>query len=175
MNIYNTEDVAQNKLLILYILVVVPEKITNAELTELVLDKGYMNYFALQQYLGELVEGDLVEIVHEEGLEKYNVLEKGKITLDLLKNKLPDTLKEEVEDELHNKKILKVKEGQVIGEYFKKDNGQYTVNLRLVENEDTLFSLYFEVATEEQGKKICNKWKNNTESIYKNVLGLFIE
>ena len=34
MNSYNTEDVAQSKLLILYILSILPNKITNIKLTE---------------------------------------------------------------------------------------------------------------------------------------------
>lgn len=175
MDLYNTEDMAQSKLLILYILNMLPSKITNTELSELVLEKGYMNFFALQQYLNEMVEGELIEVVVEDDIKKYNILEKGILTLDLLNNKIPDTTKQELENQFKLQKLLEKRETQVIGEYFKKENEQYTVNLRLVENDDTLFSLYFEVATEEQGQKICNMWKNNTESIYQKVLGIFIK
>lgn len=175
MNSYNTEDVAQSKLLILYILSILPNKITNIKLTELVLEKGYMNYFSLQQYLRELINNELVKIVIEDELEKYCIIEKGIVTLDLLKNKIPDKIKLELENKFKIDKLLKVKEKQIIGDYYKKENEQYTVNLKLIENEDTLFSLYFEVATEEQGKRICNTWKNNTESIYKGILNIFIK
>ncbi|NLL82564.1 MAG: DUF4364 family protein [Tissierellia bacterium] len=175
MDLYNTEDIAQNKLLILYILSVLQNKITNAELTELILDKGYMNYFALQQYIRELIESELIESVIDEELEKYGICEKGVVTLKLLENKIPDNIKNELENKFSSDKRIAVKDTEIISEYYKKENNQYTVNLKLVENEDVLFSIYLEVATEEQGKEICKTWKNNTESIYKEILTLLVK
>lgn len=175
MNRYNTEDVAQNKLLILYIIKMSPSKFTNAELTEFVLDKGYMNYFVLQQYLSELIEGELIEVVIEDELEKYNVIEKGSVTLELFQSKIPDRIKQELTNEFKIHELLKVKETQIIGDYYPKENDQYTVNLKLVENDETLFSLYLDVSSEEQGEKFCKLWKDKTELIYQKILNIFIK
>jgi len=170
----NTEEVAQNKLLLLYILKMSPNKLTNNELTEFILDRGYMNYFALQQYLGEMVEGELIEFINEADDKNYLILEKGEMSLDLFKNKIPEKIIQELTNEFKLQVLTNVKETQVIGEYYPKENDQYSVNLKLVENDETLFSLYFDVASEAQGEKFCKLWKDNTESIYQNILNLFI-
>lgn len=175
MNTYNTEDVAQNKLLILYILNTSPSKFTNAELTEFVLDKGFMNYFILQQYLSELIEGELIKIIIEDELEKYNVIEKGIITLELFQSKIPDKIKQELMNDFKIQELLKIKETQIVADYYPKENDQYTVNLKLIENDETLFSLYLDVSSEEQGEKFCSLWKDKTEMIYQKILNIFIK
>jgi predicted transcriptional regulator len=175
MNYFNTEDVAQNKLLILYILNSSPKNFTNAELTEFILEKGYMNYFILQQYISELIDGQLIEIETVNDSEVYNVLEKGIITLDLFQSKIPEKIIQELTDEFRIQELLKVRETQIVGDCYPKENNQYTVNLKLIENEETLFSLYLDVASEEQGKKFCKLWKEKTEVIYQKILNIFIK
>ena len=63
-------------------------------------------------------------------------------------------------------------ETQVVADYFEKENNQYVVNLKLMENEDTLFSLYLDVATKKQVDLICNRWKENPEFIYQNIINI---
>lgn len=61
MFLENTEELAQNKLLLLYIIDKSNSSLTNNELTELVLKNNYMNYFLVQQYLSELIESGFIE------------------------------------------------------------------------------------------------------------------
>ena len=171
----NTEEVAQNKILLLYILKMSPNNLTNTELTEFILDKGYMNYFSLQQYLGELVDGRLIELIQNAEIKRYILLEKGEMSLDLFQNKIPVSVMQELMNEFKIQETDNIRETQVIGEFYPKENNQYSVNLKLVEHDETLFSLYFDVSSETQGEEICTLWKKNTESIYKSILSLFIE
>lgn len=167
----NTEEIAQNKLILLYILKNIPNSLTNNELTEFILNKGYMNYFALQQYLRELTEGVLILLKDD----NYVLLDKGEDMLELFKSKIPENIIQELFNEFKLQEQIIIKETQVIGDYYKKENDQYSVNLKLVENDETLFSLYFDVSTEEQGEKISKMWKEDTQTIYKNILDLFIK
>lgn len=80
----------------------------------------------------------------------------------------------DLKNEFKLKEIVEKKEAEIIGEYFKKENEQFIVNLKLVENEETLFSLYFEVPSEEQAEAICKKWKENTEKIYQSIINTLI-
>jgi len=171
----NTEEVAQNKLLVLYILKMSPKNLSNNELTEFILDRGYMNYFSLQQYLSELVDGELIELTQKSDIKSYILLEKGEISLDLFLSKIPDKIKTDLSNEFKIQELIRIKETQIIGEYYPKENDQYSVSLKLVENDETLFSLYFDVASEIQGEQFCNLWKENTQAIYQNILNLFIK
>lgn len=167
----NTEDIAQNKLLLLYIIKSSPKSYTNEELTEFILYKNYMNYFTIQQYISELIEGNFITINTE---ENYEILDKGKITLEYFNSKIPQNIIDDLEKEFKLKQIIEKKEAEIIGEYFKKENDQFMVNLKLVENGETLFSLYFEVPSVEQAEVICNKWKENTEKIYQSIINTLI-
>lgn len=171
----NSEELAQNKLLLLYIIRESPNNFTKNELTEFILEKNYMNFFLIQQYLNELIDSGFIETVDNDNKQEYIILEKGKIALDYFITKIPDRLKKELEAEFNSQKIQKKKETQVLSEYFQREDGQYVVNLRLVENGDTLYSLYLNVATLEQAELISNSWKERTDIIYSETIKLLIE
>ncbi|MBC8591297.1 DUF4364 family protein [Wansuia hejianensis] len=170
-----TEELAQNKLLLLYTIKMSPSSFTKEQLVEHLLEKDYLNYFSIQQYLSELIEGKFIQLLDEEQGKRYNILEKGKLTLDYFSSKIPEKIKEELEKDFNAYKSDLIKETQVVAEYFEKENNQYMVNLKLVENEEVLFSLYLNVASIEQAKMICTSWKEKTDSIYLDVINMFIE
>lgn len=172
----NTEELAQNKLLLLYIIKMSPYPLSKDELTEFILKKNYMNYFSVQQYLLELVDSNFIEISStENNKNKYTLLEKGNVTLNYLEGKLSTNIKEELSKDFETQKVDKKIETQIIADYYKKENSNYTANLKLVENDDILFSLYLDVGSESQAKLICSAWKDRTESIYKDIINLLIE
>lgn len=175
MFIENTEELAQNKLLLLYIINESENLLTNEDITEFVLDKNYMNYFLIQQYLSELIHSNFIEYTAREDKNVYLLLDKGKMTLSYFEDRLPSSIKMEISTKFSQIKKDKKISTQIIGEYFKKDTNDYTVNLKLVENSKSLFSLYLNVATVEQAQLICDTWKKNTEYIYKNLLNMLVD
>lgn len=175
MFIENTEELAQNKLLLLYLIKSSATPFNNNDITEFVLDKDYMNYFLVQQYLIELVEAEFIEIAEIDSDDVYLILEKGEIALSYFEERIPNKIKEELNTEFDKIEIQEKINTQVLTEYYPKDNDQYVVNLKLVENEETLFSLYLDVATKKQADLICGRWKENTESIYQNVINLLTD
>ena len=78
VNMYeNSLELAENKLLMLYILKSIKDPISNAQFTEIILENNFMNYFIFQQYLSELEESKFVEY-HENNNKKLLVItEKG--------------------------------------------------------------------------------------------------
>ena len=175
MYLGNTEELAQNKLLLLYIIKFSNRTFTNNELTEFVLEKNYMNYFFIQQYLSELVDSHFIEKTNTDSKEVYKLLEKGEIALSYFQDRIPNNIKEELEIEFNGFKLKNKKETQIVSDYYPKENEQFVVNLKLVENEEVLFSLYIDVATKEQAELICERWSNNTEYIYKNIINILTE
>ncbi|MCK9444391.1 MAG: DUF4364 family protein [Tissierellaceae bacterium] len=172
MFIENTEELAQNKLLLLYI--IKSGSFNNAELGEFVLKKNYMDYFSIQQYLSELIDSNFIIKTNIEGKEIYSLLEKGNMTLSYFQDRIPPSVKEELTIEFGKFQRKKELEAQIIAEYFPKENGQFIINLKLVENDETLFSIYFDVASKEQADLICTSWKTNTDAIYKGIMDVLI-
>ena len=57
----NTAELAENKLLLLYILKSLKRPISNTQLTEIVLQNNLINYFTLQQYISELESSGFIQ------------------------------------------------------------------------------------------------------------------
>ena len=170
----NTEELAQNKLLLLYIIKTATYSFTKEDLTEFILEKDYMNYFFIQQYILELLESGFIKADNQDE-EKFMLLEKGSLALDYFESKIPETLKEELDEIFQKEEKIKKQETQVVSEYFEKENNQFNVNLKLVENEDILFSLYLNVGTLEQAESICKIWKDEPDSVYQGIINMFIK
>lgn len=172
MFIENTEELAQNKLLLLYLIKSSSFAFTNNEITEFVLEKNYMNFFLVQQYLSELVGSKFIEIVNKDSKEVYTILEKGEIALSYFEDRISPKIKEELNKEFNKIEKKNKIETQVIADYFEKKNTQYVVNLKLIENEETLFSIYLDVSTKKHAESICNRWKENPDFIYQNIINI---
>lgn len=175
MFIENTEELAQNKLLLLYIIKLSPNKYTKNEITEFVLGKNYMNYFLIQQYLTELTNANFIESIKDDSTETYNLLEKGENTLSFFEDRISQDIKNELQLLFDKDKKEKVIETQIVCDSYAKENNQYVVNLKLVEKEETLFSLYLDVANEKQANLICENWKRKPDLIYQNIINILIK
>ncbi len=173
MFIENTEELAQNKLLLLYLISKSDYKLTKKTITEFMLEKDYMNYFLVQQYLSELVESGFIRVTKLEK-EFYSITDKGNIALSYFKDRILKEFKEDVEKKFIKTVKDKKEEREVFSQFYQKENQQFVVNLRLIESDDILFSIYLDVPNEEQAKKISDLWKNNTEYVYQNILNILI-
>jgi len=173
----NTEELAQNKLLLLYIIDEARTPLTNNEITEFILENNYMNYFLTQQYLSELVSSGFIDYIKNDTENKnvYILLEKGKSTLSYFQDRIPKKIKDEISckfaDDIKNKNNT----AQVLGEYYKKNINEYMVNLKLIEIEQPILNINLNVPSEAQAKIICEVWKKNTEYIYKKLLNMLLD
>ena len=171
----NTEDLAQNKLVLLYIIEMSPSPFTKEQLSEFVLERNYMNYFLIQQYVGELLNSNFIKLEEKDNKQVYIILKSGKVALHYFEDRISDSVKEDVKEQFGQKEKEVLMQTQILCDYYEKENTQYVVNIKLVENDDTLFSLYLDVVTKKQAELICDKWKNNTEHIYQSIIKLFID
>ncbi len=173
MFIESTEELAQNKLLLLYLIDVSDYDLSLNIITEFILENDYMNYFLIQQYLSELIDSDFI-VLNQIGDETYSITDKGKIALSYFEDRIPQDFKNHVGEKFTKSfKDLKL-EREVLSEFYQKENGQYVVNLKLVEGEEILFSIYLDVPDKNQAEKISERWTKNTEEIYQNILETLI-
>lgn len=175
MFIDNSKELAQYKLLILYILDNAEIPMNNSEITQFLLENNYMNYFLAQQFISELVSSKFIEFSTKDGQEYYHLSNAGRDTLSFFNDRIPQTLKDEVNKRYQKKKEEMVKESQIIGNYYKKSESEYIVNLKVIEKDINLFSMSLNVVSNKQAKMICNNWKENPHEIYKKIIDLLID
>ncbi len=170
----HSQEIARFKLIILYTIKKSPEPIDNISLTELLIDKFDLNYFLIQEYLIELLSNQYVSELRDDGNIKYLITDKGSQALDYLKDILGEKEKDILLNLFNNQVEHKEQKEDIIADYYLKESGEYNVNLKLIEKDEILFSLYVSVPTEDQAKLLCKKWKENPAFYHKSILDLFI-
>lgn len=168
----DSETLAENKVLILYILDQTHKPITNDNLYKLVLTAIDMNYFYFQQFLLDMINTNFIVSYTKETQEVYELTELGKNTLDLTLDILPGIVKLKVDTNLKTTLETVEEEHSIIAEYTPKNENNYVINCKIVENNETVFEIKTFAYSREQAKEIVDNWKNNAEKIYPQVLNL---
>ena len=168
----DSETLAENKVLILYILDQTHKPITNDNLYKLVLTAIDMNYFYFQQFLLDMINTKFIVSYTKETQVVYELTELGKNTLDLTLDILPGIVKLKVDTNLKSTLETVEEEHSIIAEYTPKNETNYIINCKIVENNETVFEIKTYAYSREQAKEVVDNWKNNAEKIYPKVLEL---
>lgn len=171
----SSSELAENKLLMLYVLKSIKDPISNTQLTEIILENNFMNYFTFQQYLAELEDSKFVEY-HEANDKKLLALtEKGDNVLSFFKDRISPSkiaiIVDYIKDKIGSiKKELTIQADYTLGE----SDDSFIVDLKAIEDQSLLMELKLSVPTKKQATSICTKWKENPSEIYTNIINIFI-
>jgi len=165
----DNDTLAENKVLILYLLDQVHKPIKSDNLYKLVLSAIDMNYFYFQQFLLDLISADFVISYQIEDQTVYELTSHGKTTLDLTLDILPGIIKLRADTNL--KPLLDdIENDNIIAEFTPKSEDHYTVNCKIMENNETIFEVKTFAGSRDEAKRIVDNWKNNAEQIYPQLL-----
>ena len=165
----DNETLAENKVLILYLLDQVHKPIKSDNLFKLVLSAIDMNYFYFQQFLLDLISADFVISYQIEDQTVYELTSHGKTTLDLTLDILPGIIKLKADTNL--KPLLDdIENDNIIAEFTPKSEDHYTVNCKIMENNETIFEVKTFAGSRDEAKRIVDNWKNNADQIYPKLL-----
>ena len=161
---------AENKILILYILNKVGKDISNSALLNLVLAVTDMNYFYFQQFLLDLLQNKYISTYEKEDTTFYSITDFGKETLSLTQDILPGIIKLRVDANFKEELESYEHEHSVIAEFTPRSENYYDITCKVVENSETIFEVKTFVGSKEQAKSIVDNWKDHAEKIYPEIL-----
>lgn len=170
----DTFQLAENKLIMLYIINKIKFPLTKNQLTEIILENNLMNYFVLQQYISELISSDILKYIADDDKHRISITDKGIKVLSLFENRIKSDKILNIDEFLeHNIDSIK-KEITITADYTIEPKNNYIVNLRAVENDRILIDLKVNVANNKQARELCAKWKNGSPEIYNKIINLLI-
>ncbi|OON90825.1 MAG: hypothetical protein ATN34_02770 [Epulopiscium sp. Nele67-Bin002] len=165
-------DFTVNKLIVLYLLSEIKLPLTLSQLTQIILEKGYTDYFSIQQYLNQLFESQLIEKHKENNSSYFCISDSGKQTLDFFVSRIPCSIRSEIDDFIYaNWRSLK-NELDITAQYIPNKKYEYIVYCKITENDISLIELNINVTTKHQAAQLCDKWKNNASDLYRDILHL---
>ena len=171
----NNTTLAENKVLILYILEQINHDIIQDALFKIISSIDNINYFYFKQNLNDLIESKLVGIYTKDNEQLLKITSEGKTALSLTQDILPGILKLKA-DNIFKKELSNIeKESSIIAEFIPKNENEYVIKCKIVENNETIFEVKTIAGSRERAKKIVDNWKANATSIYPNILNSLLD
>ena len=166
----NSAELAENKLLVLYVIKSLRQPISKTQLTEIILENNFINYFTLQQYISELETAEFVEYIEKNNKKLITITTKGENVLSIFNDRIAP-IKRDIIDNYISKTIDNIKKELTIhSDYTIEKNNSFIVNLKALEDETLLIDLKISVPTKKQATSLCNRWKENPSDIYTKIV-----
>ena len=166
----NSAELAENKLLVLYVIKSLRQAISKTQLTEIILENNFINYFTLQQYISELETAKFVEYIEKNDKKLITITTKGENVLSIFNDRI-SPIKRDIIDNYISKTIDSIKKELTIhSDYTIEKNNSFIVDLKALEDETLLIDLKISVPTKKQAASLCNRWKENPSDIYTKIV-----
>lgn len=163
------EAIAQNKLLILYLLKSINIQLSELQILRIVSENSWLNYFDLKECMFELMENRLVDQRDTPNGLFYSITELGGETVFYLEKELPASVRKAVDTYCEaNRADLRL-ETELFADYLKIDEGEYKVMLKVLENQVPVFELNLVTYSQTSAEAFIKKWKNVAPHIYKST------
>ncbi len=172
----NTATLAENKVLILYLLAQLPNGILEDGLFQIVTSVNNINYFYFKQVLTDLIETKLAGLItKDEDGDIIKITSEGKNALSLTQDVLPGIVKLKA-DNLFKKELSSfANETSVTAEFIPKNENDYTIKCKIVENNETIFEVKTVAGSRDRAKRIVDNWNANASRIYPEILDILLK
>jgi len=175
LNSDNTIALAENKVLILYILNLIDGEIIQDGLFKIISSINNMNYFDFKQILTDLIDSKLIGIYTKEEEQVIKITSEGKNAYILTKDVLPGILKLKADHKFKEEFSDLEEKSSVIAEFVPKNENDYTVKCKIVENNETIFEVKTFAGSRERAKRIVDNWNKNASKIYPEILNILLK
>ncbi len=166
------EELAESKVLILYVLSKINKPVTNSELLDLIQSIEDMNYFYFQQFLIDLKENRYLIEYEEEKQKFYVITMSGRETVKLTIDMLPGAIKDRVDETLKNTMKKIENEEAIYADFFPSKEDEFLIKCGIKENNKKIFEVQVFSSSRDNSIKVIENWKKNAEKIYPQIVGM---
>lgn len=169
---YSFDEKVDVKLITLFIIDSFKIPVPNSYIVDVLALEPFINYFDLQQQIGELEEDGFVAYYIEDNARFYTLAEKGAQALEFFSQKIPKTVRERL------LRIIKIKLKDlrnalsIKADYKKVNDIEYSVSLGISEGNFDMFNVSISVSDELMAKKMCAAFKNDPQTLYSEFLSI---
>lgn len=164
------KEPADNKLLLLYILDKLGLEVSNLQITKIILEHKYMNYFTLQEQLGELCRNKHLNCMQKDGKMFYSLTKLGRESIECLSNLIPVGIRKNIDSGIGTEKRKIRNEISISSDFIPVNENEYTAILKVDESDFNLMELRLTVGSRKDARDICENWKKNSQNIYPEIL-----
>jgi predicted transcriptional regulator len=168
----SSKELARNKVILLYLIYRINMPVSNLQITKIILENRFMNYFLLQQFLNELCEAGYLKSENKDDKTFYSITDDGRLMLDYFKTLTPPGIKKAISDSITSIRNNIKNETLITAEIKPDFESGYMVKLSIHEDNFSLMDLYLAAGTRSDAANMCKNFKNNPQKIYENLLSM---
>ena len=116
--------------------------------------------------MNQLTDDTLIESKFKRNASHLTITEKGKETIELLKNDISEPIRTEIDTYLTDNEVQLRNEVSISADYYKSTSGEYVAELAARERNSDLVSIKITMPTEEAASEICNNWQKKNQDVY---------
>lgn len=170
MSLGSNRELAENKLILLYIIDKINIPVSNLQITRLILENKFMNYFLLQQYLNELCDSNFLSSNLIDTKTSYTITPNGKQTLSYFLNLIPAGIKSTIDSIIPDIKKSIRNETLITADFTPERENEYIVECKVNEDDFLLIDLKVLVGTKNDARTMCENWKKHSQAIYSEII-----
>ena len=157
-------DATTNKLILLYIFDQMETPLSEETLIEICNENDWLSYMDCKQAISELINSSFIT-------------NDGSSCLIHFPNKIPLSIRESIKEEVSKNRINYRKRQEYFSDYFKNDDGTYTVILKILPSteQQPLLELKLNIPSRITAKWIYKNWKDKAAVIYELINENLIE
>lgn len=167
MGIAFIQDKLEIKFLVLYIASRLIEPVDGAELQDMTMCDEGIDYFDYTECLNDLVKTEHLRVL-EDG--RYMITEKGRRNSGICESSLPYSVRQLSDKHIAAWNKAALRRQQVQGQVTQRENGTYTVALRLRDDVDSLMELELMVADKGDAEALAERFRREPEKVYAQVI-----
>lgn len=167
MGIAFIQDKLEIKFLILYIVSRLTEPVDGADLQDMTMCDEGIDYFDYAECLGDLVKTEHLRVT-EDG--QYVITEKGRRNSGICESSLPYSVRQLSDRHIAAWNKAAVRRQQVQGRVTPRENGTFTVELRLRDDVDSLMTLDLMVADKADAEALAERFRREPERVYTQIV-----
>lgn len=154
------------KLIILYMLDHAGIALTNAQVSDFILEQEYTNYFTIQTALMELEQNQFISVDTIRNSSHLKITKEGKDVLGYCITDISDAIKKDVDAYLKKNRALIMEESLVVADYYQSEKEEYIARCIVKDGTSNVVEINLNVATEDEAALICGRWRDNSQEIY---------
>ena len=163
------ESLTLYKLIVLYMLDKVAFPLTQSQISEFILDKGYTNYLTLQQVIAELTDNNLITATTTLNRTQLTITQEGKDSLGYFEGRIGEAIKKEIIEYFKEKSMELRNEVSVVSNYYKTVSGEYEAHLTAKDGDSVLVEIKLSVPTPQIATSICDNWSKKNQEVYQTL------
>lgn len=158
------------KLIVLYMLEKVDFPLTNGQISEFILEKGYTNYFTLQQAISEMVSAGFIREESTHNRTLYHLTEEGTETIQFFKSNISSAIRKDIDTFISEKAYELKNEVSVKADYYPNKTGDFSIRCQILEGDSSLIDLTITVPTETEAISVTNNWNQKHQEVYAQIM-----